>query len=143
MKVGDVMQYMWLIISVVLGFIEITTVNLTTIWFVVSAICALLVSFFIESILIQMFIFVILGIILLITTKPMLTKMLKTKDEKTNIDRVIGMIGIVTEEIRINEIGEVKVDGKKWSAISDKEIKKGATIRVLEIVGVKLKVEEE
>lgn len=137
------MQYMWLIISVVLGFIEITTVNLTTIWFVVSAICALLVSFFIESILIQMFIFVILGIILLITTKPMLTKMLKTKDEKTNIDRVIGMIGIVTEEIRINEIGEVKVDGKKWSAISDKEIKKGATIRVLEIVGVKLKVEEE
>lgn len=143
MKVGDVMQYMWLIVSIFLGVIELITINLTTIWFVVSAICALLVSFFIDSFLIQMCIFVILGIVLLITTKPMLTKMLKTKDEKTNIDRVIGMIGVVTEDISKNNIGEVKVDGKRWSAISDKEIKKGTNVKVLEVNGVKLKVEEE
>lgn len=143
MKVGDVMQYMWLIVSIFLGVIELITINLTTIWFVVSAICALLVSFFIDSFLIQMCIFVILGIVLLITTKPMLTKMLKTKDEKTNIDRVIGMIAVVTEDINKNNIGEVKVDGKRWSAISDKEIKKGTNVKVLEVNGVKLKVEEE
>lgn len=137
------MQYMWLIVSIFLGVIELITINLTTIWFVVSAICALLVSFFIDSFLIQMCIFVILGIVLLITTKPMLTKMLKIKDEKTNIDRVIGMIGIVTEDINKNNIGEVKVDGKRWSAISDKEIKKGTNVKVLEVNGVKLKVEEE
>lgn len=137
------MQYMWLIVSIFLGVIELITINLTTIWFVVSAICALLVSFFIDSFLIQMCIFVILGIVLLITTKPMLTKMLKTKDEKTNIDRVIGMIAVVTEDINKNNIGEVKVDGKRWSAISDKEIKKGTNVKVLEVNGVKLKVEEE
>ena len=53
------------------------------------------------------------------------------------------MRGIVTEEITKKRPGEVKVDGKKWTAISDKKIKIDSTVRVLEIDGVKLKVEEE
>lgn len=143
MKVGDSMQYMWLIISIILGIVEILTVNLTTIWFVVSALVALFVSFFIDNFLIEMSIFVILGIILLITTRPLLNKLIKVKKENTNLDRVIGMIGVVTEDINKNSIGEVKVDGKRWSAISDKEIKKDTNVKILEVNGVKLKVEEE
>ena len=61
---------------------------------------------------------------------------------KTNFDRIIGMEAIVTEEISKNKIGEVKVDGKRWSAYSDKKIKVGSTVRVLSIEGVKLKVIE-
>lgn len=137
------MQYMWLIISIILGVVEILTVNLTTIWFVVSALVALFVSFFIDNFLIEMSIFVILGIILLITTRPLLNKLIKVKKENTNLDRVIGMVGIVTEDINKNSIGEVKVDGKRWSAISDKEIKKDTNVKILEVNGVKLKVEEE
>lgn len=143
MKVGDSMQYMWLIISIILGVVEILTVNLTTIWFVVSALVALFVSFFIDNFLIEMSIFVILGIILLITTRPLLNKLIKVKKENTNLDRVIGMVGVVTEDINKNSIGEVKVDGKRWSAISDKEIKKDTNVKILEVNGVKLKVEEE
>lgn len=137
------MQYMWLIISIILGVVEILTVNLTTIWFVVSALVALFVSFFIDNFLIEMSIFVILGIILLITTRPLLNKLIKVKKENTNLDRVIGMVGVVTEDINKNSIGEVKVDGKRWSAISDKEIKKDTNVKILEVNGVKLKVEEE
>lgn len=137
------MQYMWLIISIILGVVEILTVNLTTIWFVVSALVALFVSFFIDNFLIEMSIFVILGIILLITTRPLLNKLIKVKKENTNLDRVIGMVGIVTADINKNSIGEVKVDGKRWSAISDKEIKKDTNVKILEVNGVKLKVEEE
>lgn len=137
------MQYMWLIISIILGVVEFLTVNLTTIWFVVSALVALFVSFFIDNFLIEMSIFVILGIILLITTRPLLNKLIKVKKENTNLDRVIGMVGIVTEDINKNSIGEVKVDGKRWSAISDKEIKKDTNVKILEVNGVKLKVEEE
>ena len=67
-----------------------------------------------------------------------------TVDEvKTNLDRVIGMEGIVTESITKFEIGEVKVDGKKWSAISDNDIEEGSTIVVLSIDGVKLKVRKK
>ena len=74
------------------------------------------------------------------TTRPILKKWIKPKDIKTNSDRVIGMNGIVTEEISKNAIGEVKVDGKRWSAISSKKIAIGEEIIVDEIDGVKLKV---
>ena len=118
----------WLILVIVLTIIEVATVNLLTIWFVISGIVALILSFFIEDVAIVSTIFAVLGIILLITTRPILKKYLPTQRERTNIDRVIGMKGIVTEEIKKNVIGEVKVDGKKWSAISNKKIEVGEEV---------------
>ncbi len=132
----------WLILVILLALIELTTINLTTIWFVISGIVALGVSFFIDNYLIQFAIFVILGVILLITTKPFLTKLVRLHPIKTNIDRIIGMTGIVTEKIGKNVDGEVKVDGKRWTAYADEKIKEGKTVKVLEIKGVKIKVEQ-
>lgn len=128
----------WLILVIVLTIIEVATVNLLTIWFVISGIVALILSFFIEDVAIVSTIFAVLGIILLITTRPILKKYLPTQRERTNIDRVIGMKGIVTEEIKKNVIGEVKVDGKKWSAINNKKIEVGEEVIVDAIDGVKL-----
>ena len=132
----------WLIIVILLTLIEITTINLTTIWFVASGILALIVSLFVDNYILQFGIFVIVGVILLITTKPFLTKFIKQCKVKTNLDRIIGMTGIVTEKINKNEDGEVKVDGKVWTAYADKPIKKGDSVKVLEIKGVKIKVEK-
>lgn len=132
----------WLIIIVILTFLEMITVGLTTIWFVFSGIISLIVSFITDNYLIQFGVFVILGVILLVTTRPLLQKFLKHKKEATNADRIIGMEGIVTEKITKNNAGEVKVDGKRWTAISDITIKEGTVIKVLEISGVKLKVEK-
>lgn len=134
---------LWLIIIFVLIVAEVSTVNLVSVWFIASGIVSLILSFFIESFYIQFAVFVILGIILLITTRPIFQKMLKVKDEKTNLDRVIGMTAIVTETITKNEVGEVKVDGKRWSAISKKKIEKGEEAIVEEIDGVKLIVRKK
>lgn len=128
----------WLILVIILTVIELATVNLLTIWFVISGIVALILSFFIEDVAIVSTIFAVLGIILLITTRPLLKKYLPTQRERTNIDRVIGMKGLVTEEIKKNVIGEVKVDGKKWSAINNKKIEVGEEVIVDAIDGVKL-----
>ena len=132
----------WLIIVILLALIEITTVNLTTIWFVASGIIALIVSLIVDNYILQFGTFVIVGVILLITTKPFLTKFFKKHKVRTNADRIIGMTGVVTEKIGKNEDGEVKVDGKKWTAFSEKSIKKGDLVKVLEIKGVKIKVEK-
>ncbi len=132
----------WLIIIVILTFLEMITVGLTTIWFVFSGIVALVISFFTDNYLIQFGVFVILGVILLVTTRPLLQKLLKQKNEATNADRIIGMEGIVTEKITKNTPGEVKVDGKRWTAVADKVIKENSVVEVLEINGVKLKVEK-
>ena len=137
------MYIFWLVLIIFLVIIEILSINLTTIWFVASALVSLILSFLGISFIIQFGIFVVLGIILLITTRPILLKFFKVENVKTNLDRVIGMTGIVTEDILPLETGEVKVDGKRWSAYSDVEIKKDSLITVKEINGVKLKVEKK
>lgn len=131
----------WLIIVVLLALIEAMSVNLTTIWFVISGICAIGVSLLTDNYVIQFAVFVVVGVILLITTKPILAKKFNKKHPKTNADRVIGMTGIVTEKITKNKAGEVKIDGKRWTAEANHQIPKDSLIRVTELNGVKLKVE--
>ena len=133
-------MYFWLTVVIILSFVECMTIDLVTIWYIASGLCTIVLSLFIDNFVIQFAFFTILGTILLITTKSFLKDVLKSKDIKTNFDRVIGMKGIVTEEINENSIGEVKVDGKRWSAISDKKIDLNKEVIILAIDGVKLKV---
>ena len=133
----------WLVLVIILSFVEVATVNLVSIWFVASGIVAMILSFFIEDIAIVSTIFAILGIVLLIITRPIVNK-LKSKDNvKTNLDRIIGEDAIVTQDIMKNEVGEVRVDGKRWSAISKNKCLKGDIVKILRIDGVKLVVEKE
>ena len=134
------MFYFWLGIVIVLGIIELLTVNLVSIWFIISGLFALVTSFVFDSFLIQFAIFVVLGVILMLSTRRLLEEKL-VKKEKTNFDRIIGMRGVVTEKVSETEIGEVKVDGKKWSAISSTTLNVGEQVKILEINGVKVKVE--
>ena len=136
------MVWIWLGIVIALIFIELLTVNLVTVWYIASGIVTLVLSVFIDSFFVQFLVFVILGTILLVTTREYLVKLIGSKKEKTNLDRVVGMNAIVTEEIKKNMPGEVKVDGKRWTAVANKKIKVDSTVKVLEIEGVKLKVEE-
>lgn len=128
----------WLIIIIVLAVLEASTVTLVCIWFIASALVALIVSFFGIEFIWQFGVFVLLGLFLMITTKPILKKWIKPRNIKTNSDRVIGMRGVVTESILKNTIGEVKVDGKHWSAISKSECLKEEEVIVDAIDGVKL-----
>ena len=134
------MFWVWLIIVVFLGILEATTVNLVSIWFVASGLVAMILSFFTDNVMIQFGVFVILGVILMITTRKYLNKLFGHK-EKTNLDRVVGMKGRVTEFIPKDGRGAVKVDGKVWTAYANEEIKEGSFVKILEINGVKLKVE--
>ncbi len=137
------MFYIWLAIIILLAIAEAMTINLVTIWYVVSGIVALILSFFIDNFTIQFAVFTLLGTFLLITTRQFLQTFLNTKNVKTNLDRIIGMNGIVVEEINRNNNGAVKVDGKVWTAYADKKIKVDSTVKVLEINSSKIKVEEE
>ena len=133
------MFYIWLAIAVTLAIIEMATVNLVCIWYIISSIIAMIVSLFIDSVFIQAAIFVLGGTILLILTKDAIKKILPEKT-RTNIDRIIGMEGIVTEKITKKTPGEVKVDGKRWTAIADETIPVDTSVTILEINSTKLKV---
>lgn len=137
------MEWFWLMLFAIFLFLEATTFNLITIWFAVGALGAFIVSYFTNDFLIQCLIFTLTAMITLILTKPLVKKLLKGHEKvKTNLDSVIGKIGIVEVEIKPNSIGRVEVAGKDWAAKSDKMIKKGRKVEVLAIEGVKLIVKE-
>lgn len=136
------MFYFWLTIVIFLTIVEISTVNLVSIWFVISGIFSMLLALVIDSFTIQSTVFVVLGVILLISTKSVIKKM-QPKKEKTNLDRIIGTNAVVTQTINKNSPGEVKVEGVLWTATADELIEKGSIVKILEINSTKLRVEKE
>ena len=136
------MTTLWMVVFLGLVFLELATINLVSIWFAIGALVSFIVSLYVEDITVQIAVFVAVSAVSLLLTKKIVKKIRTREPEKTNLDRVIGKIGIVTEEITKLEPGEVKVDGKKWSAISSKKIKVGSKVEILSIDGVKLNVKE-
>lgn len=135
---------LWLIIIFILIVAEVSTVNLVSIWFIASGIVSLIISIFYDNFFVQFAVFVLLGILLLLTTRKFLEKLLKSNDDaKTNLDRILGSTAVVTEPLHKNEIGEVKVEGKRWSAISKEELAVGEEVIVENIDGVKLIVRKK
>lgn len=136
------MEFFWLAIILLLSFVEIITINLVTVWFIASGLVSLGLSFFDVPFVVQFGVFVVLGVILLITTRKTLTEKLNKNKQKTNLDRVVDMEGVVTEKITKYSPGEVKVDGKKWTAVANQTIEEGKIVKIIKIEGVKLIVEE-
>ena len=101
----------------------------------------MIISLFTDNIGIQIIVFVVVGIILMPISRK-LYKKIKVNNVSTNVDRIIGMKGTVTMDITKDNIGEVKVDGKRWSAYSDMDISKGESVKILSINSVKIKVEK-
>ena len=134
------MFYIWLAIVIILSIIEAATVNLVSIWFVVSGIITMIVTLLTDNLTIQITTFLLLGIIFMLLTRKTIKKISPEK-AKTNLDRIIGMEGIATEKITKTTPGEVKVDGKKWTAIANNTIDTGTAVKILEINSTKLKVE--
>ncbi len=139
------MPYIWLVLAVVLGILEVSTAQLVSIWFVIAAvitsICA--ATFLSTSIFWQIVVFVIASALCLVFTRPLVKKIRKFDKAKTNSDRYIGKVGIVTTDIDWQTAtGQVEVDGARWSAKSDHDsiIKAGTSVIVENIQGVRLVV---
>ena len=65
------MFYVWLAIAIGLAILEMATVNLVSIWYIISSILAMIVSLFTDNIVIQMAVFVLGGTVFLILTKKL------------------------------------------------------------------------
>lgn len=70
-----------------------------------------------------------------------------SKKESTNVDALVGQIGVVTQGCNIEEKGLAKVAGELWSIVnsSSVEINTGDKVKVLKIEGNRLfvnKIEE-
>ncbi len=135
----------WLIIAVTLGIVEGLTVSLISIWMAIGAVVAAVIAAFDGSILAQILTFLIVSAILLVLTIPFSKRFRKNNITNTNADRLLGAEGIVIVKIDpIENIGQIKVMGQVWSALSKDHsvIEIGERVKIVSIEGVKTIVEK-
>lgn len=130
----------WLIIAVVLGVTEVSTINLTTIWFALAAFATAIFAAFGFEIMPQLLIFAVLSAVLVALTRPLAKRLMGKTIVPTNADRIISAKGIVIEEINSAEnTGQIKVLGQIWSAKSEdgNNITVGSSVTVTSLEGVR------
>ena len=135
------MTTVWL--SLVIGFlvVEGITVALVSIWFSVGALGALIVAALGGETWLQITIFAVVSAAMLLALRPISQKLLRPKIVKTNVDGVIGSVGLVTEDVdNLEGKGQVKLGGMYWSARSEsgESIPVGTQIEVYRVEGVKV-----
>ena len=153
------MTIFWVVAFAVFLLAEALTAGLTSIWFAIGALAALVAALFNAPICSRwphaathapgrrsggwcsIGWFFVISIIALIITRPLVSRFVNNKSQPTNADMVIGMSGIVTEMIdNLAGRGAVAVAGKVWTARSadGETIPLGATVTADRIEGVKL-----
>lgn len=130
----------WLVLTVALLAVEASTVTLVSLWFAAGALAAMLVSFF-GPIWLQITVFLAVSVVLLLALRPLVRKYITPKVTKTNIDSIVGSVGLVTAPVdNVTASGQVKLGGMEWSARSTngEPIEAGTKVKVDRIEGVKV-----
>ena len=137
----NVMSWLWLGGVVLFGAVEAATAGLVSIWFAAGAVAGLIAAWLGAGVAAQVVLFAVVSAAALAVTRPLVRRYAAGKAVPTNLDRVLGDTGRVTETIdNANSAGAVYVDGKTWTARSadGSVIPAGAQVTVERIEGVKL-----
>ena len=133
------MLYIWIGIIIAALIVEALTAGLTSIWFIPAAIVGIVLELFKVPQAIQIVAFLVMSLVGVLFLRRISKKATPVATNVT--DMVIGGEAIVTERIdSLEETGEVKIDGKRWSA----RLEDGGTaeigdhVQVVRITGVKL-----
>ena len=131
----------WLVLTVVLLIAEAATVTVISLWFAAGALTAMAMALLGGGLWLQVLVFLVVSAVALTALRPLTRKYLMPAITATNIDSVIGAVGIVTVDIdNISAAGQIKLNGMEWSARSSsgETIKTGTKVRVDKIEGVKV-----
>ncbi|MDR1800325.1 MAG: NfeD family protein [Lachnospiraceae bacterium] len=137
------LNIIWLVLFAVLLVIEVATLALTTIWFALGALVAYIAQWLGAPFLVQIVVFVIVSIVLLLSTRPIAVKYFNKNRTQTNVYSLIGEKAVVIEAINtILAKGRVTVNGQEWAAKAETEdaaiIPKNTVVVISEVQGVKL-----
>ena len=136
----DNLTIVWLVLMVIFLIAEAATVTITSLWFAVGALVALLAGVFGAKFWLQVVLFIIVSAATLLALRPMIKKYFTPNLTRTNVDALIGIQGYVTADINnVAATGTVKLNGMEWTARSTdgSPIAAGVLIKVDRIEGVK------
>lgn len=132
----------WLVLAIFFLVIEVATVNLVSIWFVIGAAVACILALLHFSFAVQCLIALVVSLLLIFFFWRMRDRFrLSVRTTTlTNADRIIGQRAVVTVGIdpQLGQ-GQIRVMGQTWSALSEsgEKISIGEQVTVLGLRGVK------
>ena len=136
----------WMILFILLLVIELLTMGLTTIWFAGGALVAAIACYLGAGIAVQILLFLCVSALLLIFTRPLAVKYFNKDTVQTNANSLIGKKAVVIQDIdNLAQTGKVRINDIEWTARTAEDglsISKDAVVKIKEIRGVKLIVEE-
>ncbi|HHX71706.1 MAG TPA: NfeD family protein [Clostridiales bacterium] len=139
------MELVWLGLFVFFLLVEGLTAAITSLWFAIGALAALVGTLLGVPLPWQIIVFLILSAASLLLLRPFAMKVLKVGEERTNADVLLDTEGVVLIDINnTTGQGEVQVRGQIWSArgLLEEHIPKGSRVIVRQIQGVRLYVEQ-
>jgi len=130
----------WFIIAIILLIVEFSAPGIFAIFFAIGAFIAGITSFFIDSYLAQLAIFVFTSLIVMLFGKRSLEKLLDINKEvrASTIDAFKGKMGVVTKQVTATEKGLVKINGEEWTAKTTEDLtyNEGERVEIISIEGV-------
>ena len=115
----DTAEIMWLALIVLFLIAEGASAAITSIWFAIGSMVALVAALLGTGVWLQIGIFAVVSVGCLLALQPLLKKYINPKKTKTNIDALIGKQAVVLEKIdNLSGTGRVKIEGMEWSARS-------------------------
>lgn len=136
----------WIWVSVIIGTLvfEFITYGLICIWFSIAGVIALILEICGVSVWTQVIVFSVVSLGLLLGLRRICLKLLKGNNEKTNSDSLVGKKVKLVKAIIGNEVGEVKINGVVWNAISvdGGDLNQDEIVEIVEIIGNKIIVKK-
>jgi len=130
----------WFVLMLFFLMMESSTVAVIALWFAAGSLVAMIASLVGAQLWLQVVLFFAVSVVLLAALRPLTKKLFTPKLVKTNVDAVIGTVGVVTTRVdNIAATGQVKLGAMEWSArsVSGQTIEKGTQVKVDRIEGVK------
>lgn len=135
------MGYNWLICIAIFALVEAFTSQMVSIWFVAGSLAGLLAFLFGADTMAQFAAAVIVSAVSLVFFRKAVYNRLHIRENKTNVDALIGRELLVGEDIKnIRNEGSGKLNGIEWSLRSEngEDIPSGTKVTVKKIKGVTL-----
>ena len=131
----------WAILAAAFLIIELVTVGMVSIWFLLGALAAMAGAALGASVWVQVVIFTAVSVLCFLIFYPSLKRLIRKNQQATNADMVLGQTCPVTQRIdNVAGTGAVSVGGKTWSArtADGATVEEGVLVQAVEIQGVKL-----
>lgn len=139
--------WIWLALVIVAVVVELISTDMTSIWFAIGALVAMILAIFPEvAWYVQLPVFLVISFVLLLSLRPIAKKYLTSRDNtKTNVDALAGQRVILQTAPTAAEAGTATIGDVTWMVVSENpsdEFAAGETAEVAEVRGNKLVIKK-